>query len=298
MRLLNGRMWLTLFLVGALLWIAATAVTAITEDTILVPTVILLGSFLIPVTMVLFALSRGGGTELPAQAIATGFLIAGLFGVVFSAFAETYLLRSPHGEFLGVGVIEEGTKALVLAAVARTVTSRRPRDGLVLGATVGAGFAAFESAGYALSAVVGHGDDHPIARIVATEAQRAVLAPFGHITWTALMGGAIFAAAGANGSLRFTRGVLWTFVGVSVLHALWDGTYGLAILIAEGVEGDGWTFTWPDAETWVGEPTGGRLIVFQVAYDVLIVLNAAIGASWVVRRWRRYGAADAPLPRV
>jgi protease PrsW len=89
MRLVTRRTWLALLAVGALLWILATAVTAVTEDTILVPTVILLGSFLIPVTMVLFALSQAGETELTPQALAGGFLLAGGLGVVFSAFAET-----------------------------------------------------------------------------------------------------------------------------------------------------------------------------------------------------------------
>jgi hypothetical protein len=105
------------------------------------------------------------------------------------------------------------------------------------------------------------------------------------------MGGALFAAASASGSLRLAPHVLWTFAGVSLLHAAWDASYGVAIMIANGVEGGDWTLTWPDAEAWVGSPTGGRLIAFQVACDGLVALNCIVGATWVVRRWRRYGVA-------
>jgi len=83
------------------------------------------------------------------------------------------------------------------------VKVRVPRDGMVLGATVGAGYSAFESAGYALGALIQYTDDRPVLNVLQTEAQRAVLAPFGHITWTAILGGAIFASAWTTGRLQF-----------------------------------------------------------------------------------------------
>jgi PrsW family intramembrane metalloprotease len=113
---------------------------------------------------------------------------------VFAALTEVYFLPSTVGTFVGVAVFEETAKALVVVAVGARIGARRPRDGMILGATVGAGYAAFESAGYALQTFLDHRSDHPILNIVSTEAQRAVLSPFGHLTWTALLGGAIFAA--------------------------------------------------------------------------------------------------------
>ena len=127
-----------------------------------------------------------------------------------------------------VGFVEETAKLLVLLAVAHQVHVRRPRDGMVLGATVGAGFAAFESAGYALRAVIGHADDNPVLSVVQTEAACAMVSPFMHITWTALVGGAVFAAAATSptGSFRVTARVVWTFIGVVALHAIWDQSHG------------------------------------------------------------------------
>jgi RsiW-degrading membrane proteinase PrsW (M82 family) len=288
-RTLPKRLWLWLLIAGLVVWALATAITAVTRDTILVPTVIMVGSFLVPVTMVAFAVSRRHQHHLTSEALLLGFLGGGTLGVLLSALTETYLLPSAYGTFAAVGAIEEGTKALVVVAVAGLVGTRRPRDGMILGATVGAGFASFESAGYALSAAIGHSYDHPILRIIETELTRAALAPFGHITWTALLGGALFASAQRTGSFRLDRGLIGTFARIVALHGAWDASYGWAILITKGLEGDGWALRWPSTEAWIGEPTGGTLVVFQIVYTGLLVVNSLIGASWVVHRWRRYG---------
>ena len=159
---------------------------------------------------------------------------------------------------------------------------------MVLGATVGAGFAAFESAGYAFSALMHHQDDHPVINILQTEIFRAVLAPFGHITWTALFGGALFAAARSDGRFRVTWPLVGTVLGVIALHALWDQSYGWGILLTQGVRDGVWELDWPATEDWVGFPTGNELFVWLVVYDGLLVINAAIGASWVLHNWRKY----------
>jgi protease PrsW len=292
------RLWLLVLGAGAAIWLAAAGVTALTEDTILVPTVILVGSFFVPIAMVTFALARRREGELTVLTVALGFLLGGTVGVLGAALTEVEVLPSTVGSLLGVGLIEEGVKGLVLVAVARTVPRRGARDGMVLGATVGAGFASFESAGYAMTALIDHGRDHPIVNIVGTEASRALLAPFGHITWTALLGGALFAAAASgDGRLRLTRQVALTFAAVVLLHAAWDASYGLAITLTEGLVGSGWRWGWPNTKAWVGTPTGRELVVWQIAYDVLVTVNAAIGTTWLVRRWRRYrpGRARATL---
>jgi protease PrsW len=247
--------------------------------------VIILGSFLVPVSMIVFALSRSREGHLPTEAILVGFVAGGTLGLVFAALTEVYFLPSAHATFLTVGFIEEAAKALVLVAVAWRIQPRGLRDGMALGATVGAGFAAFESAGYALKVFVNHIGDHEVLDIVETETLRAVLSPFGHITWTALLGGALFAASRA-GAFRITARVLWTFIGVVLLHAAWDSSHGWSLAITEGLVGDHWAWGWPSAEDWIGTPTDEELMVQSVAYNVLLLLNAAIGTFWVVHMWR------------
>ena len=156
---------------GAPIWIVAAVITGVTEDTILLPTVVLLGSFLVPITLVAFALSRPN--HLPVEVVLLGFLGGGTLGVCFAALTEVYILPTAYGTFFGVGLIEEGAKAIVLVAAARGLSTRRPREGMILGATVGAGFAAFESSGYALKAFLENIDDHGVLNIVGTEAVRA-----------------------------------------------------------------------------------------------------------------------------
>ena len=196
---------------------------------------------------------------------------------------------------------------------------REPRDGMVLGAVVGAGFAAFESAGYALQTLLDNLQEQTVIAILEIEAFRAVLAPFGHITWTALIGGALFAST-REGRFRVSRGLVLTILGVVALHALWDQSSGWAVMLTKAlVMDEGWHVVWPNAQLWVIHPTGSALTWFNVFYDVLLALWALIGATWVVLAWRHYSrrgtlvanahassagspgskdAAHAPLPTV
>ena len=158
----------------------------------------------------------------------------------------------------------------MLLLVAHQVHHREPRDGMVLGAVVGAGFAAFESAGYALQALLDNLDDQTVVAILEIEAFRAVLAPFGHITWTALIGGALFASS-RGGRFHLTRGLVLTILGVVTLHALWDQSYGWAVMLTRGLVMDaGWELLWPNAQFWAVPPTGSDLVWFNTIYDVLL----------------------------
>jgi protease PrsW len=299
-RALPRRLWLWTFIAGALLWGAVAAAIALTDNTIFAPNLILLGTFLVPVCTVLFVLARPREAHLTVETLVLGFLAGGTAGVVLTGTTEVYVLPDVVGTNAAIGLIEEGGKALILLGVATFVRVRVPRDGMVLGATVGAGFAAFESAGYALGAMIQYSDNHPLINVLQTEATRAVLAPFGHITWTAILGGAIFASAWASGRFRLDRRVVWTFLGVVTLHALWDASYGWAIPITRGLGGEGWSFEWPDTAAWVGTPTGSELLRFQFVYDGMLVIIGAIGVVWAVRRWRAYQIdrwrADHPRP--
>jgi RsiW-degrading membrane proteinase PrsW (M82 family) len=285
---LPRRLWLIALVSGALLWAAVAVAITLTDNTILVPNLILLGTFLVPVCTVLFILSRPREAHLSVETLVLGFIAGGTAGVVLTGTTEVYLLPDKFATNYVIGLIEEGGKALILVGVASLVRVRVPRDGMVLGATVGAGFAAFESAGYALGALIQYSDDHPILNVLQTEAQRAVLAPFGHITWTAILGGAIFASAWTTGRLRFDRRVLWTALGVIFLHGCWDASYGWAIRISRGLGGEGWTFGWPDTAAWAGTPTGADLVRFEFVYDGLLAILAAVGVMWAIRRWRAY----------
>lgn len=288
---LPTRLWKIVLVAGAAIWLFAAAITEATQDDILIPTVIVVGSFLVPVTLATFALSRRTAGHLTLESVVLGFLAAGTLGVVATALLETYLLPAAAGTFILVGVIEESAKGALLVLVARRLPRDDPRDGMVLGAVVGAGFAAFESSGYAVQTLLDHaGQKSDLIDVLETEATRALLAPFGHILWTALLGGALFAATRTRADGRrvwtITPELVATFVGVVALHALWDETYGWAIMLGDGLSGAGWRLAWPNAQAWVETPTNTARLWFNISYDALLALNAIAGTAWLVFRER------------
>ena len=217
--------WWAVFLIGLALWAAAVGSVFVTGDLIVLPTVFLLGSFLVPVTAVVWYLDHDSSPALSPQRIVSAFLIAGVLGILAASFLEFWLVYGPglRGN-LKVGLIEEFVKGAGILALALGLRSYTTRDGMVLGAAVGFGFAALESSGYALASLFGVQGGHlalSLSSVVFTELVRGVLAPFGHGLWSAILGGVIFHAA-RQGHLRLTWSVLVAFLGVSLLHGAFD----------------------------------------------------------------------------
>jgi RsiW-degrading membrane proteinase PrsW (M82 family) len=292
------------FVVGAVVWAITCAVTAITDDTILVPTVILGGSFLVPAAVVTAAVVRADRRSergLDCATILVGFLAGGGIGLVLAALLESYLLPSQDATFLIVGLIEETSKGIIVMLVAWRVIDRAPLDGMRLGAVVGAGFAAFESSGYAFDAYTKYGATHPFLDLLQTELSRALTSPFGHIIWTGILGGALFAACKGR-AFRVNANLLWTFAGVVLLHTAWDAAYGWSIILTKAATGEGFDLSWPSSSEWIGEASRGQLVIFDVIYYFFLAIIGGIGLYWFVRRWRRYStqpiaptASSAPM---
>ncbi|RVX46323.1 RsiW-degrading membrane proteinase PrsW (M82 family) [Nonomuraea polychroma] len=229
-------LWLRIFLVGLTLWTATVVVTAWTENSNLVPTVVLFGSFLVPVTFVVWAYGRDRSPRVTVEMMFKAFVVGGVLGVLGASLLESWLIRPSIVMYVLVGLIEEGVKLAALIFVTRHVKTRTTMDGVILGATVGFGFAAFESAGYAFNALF-TAKGLSLSQLVETEVLRGILAPVGHGLWTAIAGGALFAARG-----RFTVPVVLTYLGVSLLHALWDSMTAIAIAITLVLTGRPWQF--------------------------------------------------------
>lgn len=217
--------WWAVFLIGLALWAAAVASVFVTGDLIVLPTVFLLGSFLVPVTAVVWYLDHDSSPALSPRRIVSAFLIAGVLGILAASFLEFWLVYGPglRGN-LKVGFIEEFVKGAAIVLFALGLRSYTTRDGMVLGATVGFGFAALESSGYALASLFVVQGGHltlSLSSVVFTELVRGVLAPFGHGLWSAILGGVIFRAA-RKGHLRPTLSVLVAYLAVSLLHGAFD----------------------------------------------------------------------------
>ncbi|MEU6713712.1 PrsW family glutamic-type intramembrane protease [Nonomuraea sp. NPDC046802] len=234
---MKPKLWRRIFVIGLLLWAATVVVTAWTGNSNLVPTVVLFGSFLVPVTFVVWAYGRGRSPGVTVERLFMAFVVGGILGVLGASLLESWLVHPSITMYVLVGLIEEGVKLAALVFVTRHMERRFTRDGVVLGATVGFGFAAFESAGYAFNALFS-ADGLSLAQLVETEVLRGILTPVGHGLWTAITGGALFAAGGRLASAR----VVLTYLGVSALHALWDSMTAIAIAITLVLTGQPWQF--------------------------------------------------------
>jgi RsiW-degrading membrane proteinase PrsW (M82 family) len=227
--------WRGFLLTGLLLWIASVAVTALTSNTNMIPTVVLLGSFLVPTTGVIWYVDHYQSPELTGSLVARAFIVGGVLGVLAASILESLFVVPGMAMFFGVGLIEEGAKLLALMFVARGMARRTIRDGIVLGAAVGFGFAALESSGYAFNALLVVENGQPVglslSDLVITEFLRGMLAPLGHGLWTGLLGGILFREL-PYGGWRPTPQLLGAYVFVSVLHGLFDSVGGIAVDVA------------------------------------------------------------------
>jgi RsiW-degrading membrane proteinase PrsW (M82 family) len=133
------------------------------------------------------------------------------------------------------GLIEELAKIFVVVFMGRNIMKTRHSyslNGLLYGAAIGTGFASFESAGYALVAGL---DNNSFAALNMSILLRGFLAPFMHITWTAIAAGAYWLAFRECGNfwksfikVRF----LALFVISIMLHFIWNFDIGDSELIS------------------------------------------------------------------
>jgi RsiW-degrading membrane proteinase PrsW (M82 family) len=284
---------LKLFLVGLVLWVATVVVTVWTLNSNLIPTVILIGSFLVPATFVTWAFERGSALVTP-RLILFAFVVGGVSGVLLASILESQLINtSSLWQYAWVGFIEEFAKLLCVVFVAWHMPAYTMRDGAVLGATVGFGFAAFESAGYAFNAMLTVGG-LDLRALVETEVLRGILTPLGHGVWTAILGAILFSGASRTGRLRITGSLVIWYVIVSVLHTLWDASGGLAALITWELTKQEWQ-TQLVKERRLPTPTTEQVHLFAVLSWGLLLLDALIGLILFLGLWRRAQSELLPM---
>src|SRR2546425_4885123 len=111
------RRWrcLAVFLTGLALWVLSVVVTGLTQNVNLIPTVVLLGSVLVPATAVIFYLDHEPSVTKSAQRVAFAFVYG---GVLTASLLEAWLLLDGPLVYLTVGLIEEFAKVLALLLVA------------------------------------------------------------------------------------------------------------------------------------------------------------------------------------
>ena len=128
---------------------------------------------------------------------------------------EPLLARHPMIELAVKAVIEEIGKVLVIFIFLRQYRRQcYVLTGMLIGAAVGAGFAVFESAGYASGS----------AELVSMILTRGVLSPGCHIAWGALIGSCTMLLCNPPLRYRFLINpkFIVLFILISGLHCLWN----------------------------------------------------------------------------
>lgn len=220
---LYSRVFLFFLLVTALLFAANVLINQGQFGNVLV-----VGAFGVPFTVLMLffefnvfrnisfytvfkALFIGGGLALIATAVLPSFQLLGNTSVL-NAFAA--------------GIGEEVAKLLVVYWILkRNRAYPYILNGLLIGAAVGAGFAAFETAEYGMRNLLAEEDGWMGHSALFVLALRNLLAPGGHVVWAAVSGGALLYAMRREplSPAVFGRKAFWAaFLLPVALHVFWD----------------------------------------------------------------------------
>lgn len=235
---LYSRVFVMFLLAFFLLWVCC----AVFGNTNALPGFIVVGSFAVPLaTMVLF-LELNAYRDISLYQIIQIFLVGGCASLVATLFIFSFVDIGELNFYgaLMTGIIEELGKALIVCYFISNLKKMNILGGMLIGAAVGAGFAAFESAGYALqplmafmqyagySAAYGQqlNTGEMLDFIYNIIILRGFLAPGGHVAWAAISGAALVIAAKGRGFVSFdtlTEGKFLRLFAIPViLHTLWD----------------------------------------------------------------------------
>ncbi|MCC8082332.1 MAG: PrsW family intramembrane metalloprotease [Lachnospiraceae bacterium] len=200
-----------------LLVLIVVFVGVLMDNSVLLPFVFVAGSFLVPITVMFFYWELNIPRNISFPSVIVILLVGGMLSLVFTTVFNTFNVTQSYVlHYIGVGVVEELAKILAVAVWVRKGDKKYILTGMLVGAAVGAGFAAIESAGYAVIKS-GWSYDNMILR--------AFLSVGGHVSWAAVSGGALVWVKGRDelALKHFTSNLfLKYFVLVIALHAVWD----------------------------------------------------------------------------
>lgn len=184
-----------------------------------IPGLIMVGAFAVPFSTLIFFWEMNAPQNIAIYKIVYVVLIGGILSMLVALVFYDILRHNINP--ITIGIVEELSKVLTVIYFVRHKKYKYVLNGLLLGAAVGAGFAAFETAGYALRALLSGN----FQTLIFTILVRSFFAPGGHIAWAALTGAAICMV---KGDKKFELNMLLkpkfvrTFIFVVLMHALWD----------------------------------------------------------------------------
>jgi RsiW-degrading membrane proteinase PrsW (M82 family) len=232
--------WLFFRVLAALLiaYIALTLIYEWTNNTNCVPGMMFLGAFAVPLATLTLFFELNTPRNVSLHVLVKLFLFGAIasLGVALLGYAIPIFQISD----MEAGIVEEFAKLITVVVVMRSVRYPYILNGILFGATVGAGFACFETAGYALNmgllpgllpAVQGAQQVTPaamsagVSSMLSLLSMRGIEAPLGHVAWTALAAGAFWRVKrnrAFSPTMLFDIRFLKTFLIPVSMHAIWD----------------------------------------------------------------------------
>ena len=189
------------------------------------PAMIMLAAFAVPVTILIFFFEINVFRNIPFYKVMKYFVWGGGLSLILAILFFSLDFNTDISTYFGammVGLIEEVAKAAIVAAfLFKSKKSNYILDGLLIGAAVGAGFAAFETAGYILRFGLNNG----LQTMLEVIKSRGFLAPGGHVAWAAIEGAGLMYVKGFEKldkkHLNDKRFLLICLIPI-VLHGVWD----------------------------------------------------------------------------
>jgi RsiW-degrading membrane proteinase PrsW (M82 family) len=199
----------------------------------LIPGLIMIGSLAGPFTLLIFFFEINVARNVSLYQVLRLMLIGGGLSLIVSLFGFQMTNISRTLGPPAAGIIEEVGKAAALLLVVNQLKYRWTLNGLLFGAAVGAGFAVFESAGYAFRlGVLAANSSAVLFDVIQTRGILSVLG--GHVLWSALVGAALWRVRGEQRlqlSMLADPGFLRVFGLAVAAHMIWDMSFELPLYL-------------------------------------------------------------------
>ncbi|MFF0223174.1 PrsW family intramembrane metalloprotease [Streptomyces sp. NPDC004629] len=213
--------WLAVLAVGLLLFWLIHSTLISTGNPNLVPALIFFGAALVPTVFVVFVSGRRLDFGVRFPVVVTTALVGGAIGVTTAGFLEYRTLRlMDFLPMVAVGVIEEAAKLIMPLLLLLAIRDRHPGDGLLIGVASGAGFAVFETMGYAFVELINSRGD--LTAVDDLLVFRGLLSPAAHMAWTGLTAAALWSAAAQHWRRRSVATFVLVYAVAVGLHTAWD----------------------------------------------------------------------------
>ncbi|MDQ7158299.1 PrsW family intramembrane metalloprotease, partial [Staphylococcus warneri] len=214
-----------------------------------IPGMIFIGALIVPISGVIFFFESNAFRNISFFEVLKMFFVGGVFSLIstlvlyqfvsFSDDLEMYGIMTTGDAFL-IGLVEEIGKAIIVVLFINYQRTNKILNGILIGASIGAGFAVFETAGYILNLSFMSDQTVDLNVMIEIIILRGWSALGGHLVWAAIIGAAVVIVKNTSqftwSNILDKRFLFFFFISV-VLHFIWDapitflGSYNLKLII-------------------------------------------------------------------